>query len=137
MFLLGTNVIPETMRSRPDRLVQAWLNAQVAETVYLSSITVAELLFGIGVLPEGQRQRALAEKVDRVLDLFQTRILPFDAAAARTYADFALKSRAAGESFPTKDGNIAAIAAVHGFSVASRDTSAFVAAGLCVINPWG
>jgi hypothetical protein len=64
-----------------------------------------------------------------VLDLFADRILPFDTRAARRYADLAVRARAAGKGFPTPDGYIAAIAAAHGFAVASRDTSAFTAAG--------
>jgi toxin FitB len=70
------------------------------------------------------------------LGLFVERILPFDTHAARRYADLAVKARSAGKGFPTPDGYIAAIAAAHGFTIASRDTSAFDAAGLTVINPW-
>jgi len=104
--------------------------------VFLSSVTVAELLFGIGALPRGRRKDRLAATLDGVLDLFSARILPFDAAAARRYTDLAVKVRAAGRGFPTPDGYIAAIAAVQGFAVASRDTSAFKAAGLTIIDPW-
>lgn len=74
--------------------------------------------------------------LDGVLQLFVERILPFDIEAARRYADLAVKARAAGRGFPTPDGYVAAIAAAHGFAVASRDTSAFAAAGLTVIDPW-
>ena len=69
-----------------------------------------------------------------MLDLFAARILPFDTAAARRYAELAVKARAAGKGFPTPDGYIAAIAAAHGFAVASRDTSAFNAAGLTMMD---
>jgi len=67
--------------------------------------------------------------------MFGGRVLPFDAAAARSYADLAVKARAAGKGFPTPDGYIAAIAAAHGYAVASRDRSAFAAAGIAVIDP--
>ena len=70
------------------------------------------------------------------MELFADRVLPFDIAAARRYADLAVKARAAGKGFPTPDGYIAAIAASRGFTVATRDTSAFDAAGVAVINPW-
>jgi hypothetical protein len=93
-------------------------------------------LFGIGALPRGKRKNRLAAALDGVLDLFSARILPFDTAAARRYADLAVKARAAGKGFPTPDGYIAAIAAAHGFAVASRDTSAFNATGLTIIDPW-
>ena len=137
MILLDTNVVSETMRVQPNVSVQTWLNAQVAEAVFLSSITVAEVLVGIGVMPEGLRKRELAVRADRLFGLFETRILPFDATAARCFADLSVKARAAGLGFPPPDGYIAAIAATHGFSVATRDKSAFVAAGVSVINPWG
>ena len=78
----------------------------------------------------------LAARIDGLLDQFADRILPFDTSAARRYADLAVKARAAGKGFPTQDGYIAAIAAAHRFAVASRDTSAFTAAGLTVIDPW-
>ncbi len=70
------------------------------------------------------------------MELFADRILPFDVAAARHYADLAVKARTAGKGFPTPDGYIAAIAASRAFAVATRDTSAFHAAGVAVINPW-
>jgi predicted nucleic acid-binding protein len=88
------------------------------------------------VLPRGKRKDNLAAALDGVMDLFGVRILSFDASAARRYADLAVKARMAGRGFPTPDGYIAAIAAAHEFAIASRDTSAFHAAGLTVINPW-
>ena len=136
MILLDTNVVSEAMTREPHPRVRAWLDAQAAETLFLSSITVAELLFGIGALPAGKRKSRLASALDDVLDLFAARILPFDSEAARRYASLAVKARAAGTGFPTPDGYIAAIAAAQGFAVASRDTSAFSAAGLTVIDPW-
>ena len=136
MILLDTNVVSEAMKPAPDEAVRAWLDEQAAETLFLSSVTIAELLFGIGALPKGKRKVNLAAALDGVRDLFETRILPFDTAAAQRYADLAVAARAAGKGFPTPDGYIAAIAAAHGFAVASRDTSAFEAAGLVVIDPW-
>jgi predicted nucleic acid-binding protein len=136
MILLDTNVVSEAMKPEPHPSVRDWLDAQAAETLFLSSVTIAELLFGIGALPRGKRQDNLAAALAGVLGLFEPRILPFDTAAARRYADLAVKARAAGRGFPTPDGYIAAIAAAHGLVVASRDTSAFNAAGLAVIDPW-
>jgi toxin FitB len=136
MILLDTNVISEAMKPEPDRAVRHWLDEQAAETLYLSSVTIAELMFGIGALPEGRRQDRLTEALAGVLTLFADRILPFDTKAARRYADLAVKARDAGKGFPRPGGHIAAIAASQGFAVASRDTSAFTAAGLSVIDPW-
>ena len=136
MILLDTNVVSEAMKPEPHRGVRDWLDAQAAETLFISSVTIAELLFGIGVLPGGRRKDKLAAALDGVVDLFAQRVLVFDTDAARRYADLAVKARAAGKGFPTPDGYVAAIAAAHGFAVASRDTSAFHAAGLTVIDPW-
>ena len=136
MILLDTNVVSEAMKPGPDPAVRDWLDAQAAETLYLSSTTVAELIFDIGTLPKGRRKDSLAAALHEVLALFAGRILSFDADAARCYGDLAVRARAAGKGFPTPDGYIAAIAAAHSFEVASRDTSAFAAAGLMVINPW-
>lgn len=136
MILLDTNVLSEAMRPEPNPAVRDWLDAQAAETLFLSSVTVAEILFGVGALPAGKRKDSLTALFDGMLDLFGSRILPFDAEAARHYANIAVKARAVGRGFPTPDGYIAAIAAAHGFAIASRDTSAFDAAGLQVIDPW-
>lgn len=136
MILLDTNVVSEAMKPAPEPAVRSWLDEQAAETLYLSSVTVAELMFGIGVLPKGARKDRLAAMLDAVLELFADRILSFDTVAARRYGELAVKARAAGRGFPTPDGYIAAIADAHGFAVATRDRSAFTAAGLTVMDPW-
>jgi len=136
MIVLDTNVVSEAMRPQPDVKVLAWLNEQAAETLYISSVTLAELLFGIATLPEGRRKTQLARTLDGVMGLFENRILPFDAQAARHYAELAVTARNSRQGFPTPDGYIAAIAASRGFLVASRDTAPFEAAGMAVINPW-
>lgn len=136
MIVLDTNVISEAMKPEPDPAVRDWLDEQVAETLYISSVTVAELLFGIGAMPEGRRKQKLAKTLDGMLPLFESRILAFDTDAARRYADLAVAARKAGKGFPTPDGYIAATAAAHGFAVATRDASAFNAAGVPVIDPW-
>jgi hypothetical protein len=136
VILLDTNVVSEAMKPEPDPAVRNWLDEQAAETLYLSSVTITELMFGIGALPKGKRKDMLTAALDGVLTLFADRILPFDTNAARHYADLAVKARAAGRGLSTPDGYIAAIAASHDFAVASRDASAFTAAGITVIDPW-
>lgn len=136
MIVLDTNVVSEAMKPEPHPAVRAWLNDQAAETLYLSSVTLAELLFGISSLPAGKRKDLLAQALDGLLGLFRERVLPFDTDAARHYAELAATARSAGRGFPTPDGYIAAIAASRGFIVASRDTAPFEAAGMSVINPW-
>lgn len=136
MIVLDTNVVSEAMRPEPRREVRAWLNQQAAETLYLSSVTLAELLFGIASVPAGKRKDMLAQALDGLMGLFRDRVLPFDADAARRYAELAVTARLAGKGFPTPDGYIAAIAASRGGIVASRDRAPYEAAGVSVINPW-
>jgi predicted nucleic acid-binding protein len=136
MIVLDTNVISEAMKPRPHPAVQAWLDAQVAETLHLTSITMAEVLFGMRIMPTGKRKNVLAQMLDGLMELFAGRVLAFDAGAARHYAELAAAAQAAGKGFPRPDAYIAAIAFAHGFTVATRDASPFEAAGLTVINPW-
>lgn len=136
MIILDTNVVFEAMRSRPDKAVRAWLNEQAAETLYLSSVTLAELLFGIQALPQGKRRKMPDRVLNGLLEIFKDRVLPFDADAARHYAGLAVLARKGGRRFPTPDGYIAAIAASRGFMVASRDPALYAAAGVGVVNPW-
>jgi predicted nucleic acid-binding protein len=136
MIVLDTNVVSEAMKPEPDPVVKAWLNEQSAETLYLSSVSLAELLFGIAALPNGKRKDMLSETLDGLMELFKGRVLSFDADAARKYADLAVSARSAGLGFPVPDGYIAAIAMSQGYQVASRDTGPFEAARVDVINPW-
>lgn len=136
MILLDTNVISETMRPQPNPKVLAWLDAQAAETLYLSSVTIAELLFGLAALPNGKRKQNLQKLLDKLVGLFSGRVLDFDVAAAQHYANLAIVARSNGRGFPTPDGYIAAIAAAHNFIIASRDTAPYLAAQVTVINPW-
>jgi predicted nucleic acid-binding protein len=136
MIVLDTNVVSEAMKPEPDPAVRAWLNDQAAQTLYLSSVTLAELLFGIRALPSGKRKDRLAQTLDGLMGLFRDRVLSFDIDAARHYAELAVTAKVAGRGFPTPDGYIAAIAASRGFIVASRDTAPYEAASVTVINPW-
>ncbi|MDO9090824.1 MAG: type II toxin-antitoxin system VapC family toxin [Burkholderiaceae bacterium] len=136
MIVLDTNVVSEAMKPEPHPAVRAWLNEQVAETLFLSSVTLAELLYGIGALPAGKRKDMLAGTLDGLMGLFRDRVLPLDTDAARRYAELAVASRSAGRGFPTPGGYIAAIAVSRKFIVASRDTAPYRAAGVAVINPW-
>ena len=135
MIILDT-VVSEAMKPEPNPVVRAWLNDQAAETLYLSSVTLAELLFGIAALPSGKRKDMLALTLEGLMGLFKDRVLSFDVEAARHYADLAVVAKVSGRGFPTPDGYIAAIAASRGFIVASRDTAPYEAARVTVINPW-
>lgn len=136
MIILDTNVISEAMKPHPHPAVRAWLNAQALGTLYIASVTLSELLFGIGALPAGRRKDALTQALDGLLKLFAERILPFDTDSARCYAELAVAARTAGRGFPIPAGYIAATAAAHRFAVATRDVAPFLAAELTVIDPW-
>jgi hypothetical protein len=136
MIVLDTNVVSGAMKPEPHQAVRAWLNNQAAASLYLSSVTLAELLFGIAALPAGKRRDMLAQALDGLMGLFRDRVLSLDIDAARRYAELAVMAKTSGRGFPTPDGYIAAIAASRGFIVASRDTAPFEAAGVPVINPW-
>jgi hypothetical protein len=137
MILVDTNVISEPLRRAPEERVIAWIDEQAIETLYLAAITVAELRFGVAMLPAGKRRDRLHERLEReVLPLFSGRVLPFDLDASESYALLMAQARSDGRAIGQADGYIAAIAAACGFIVATRDTSPFQAAGLRVINPW-
>lgn len=136
MIILDTNVISEAMKAEPNLSVQAWLNDQAVETLYLSSVTLAELLFGIAALPAGKRKERLEQALSGLMDLFRDRMLTFDTDAARYYAELAVMAKNSGRGFPTPDGYIAAIATSRKFTVASRDIAPYKAAGVPIINPW-
>lgn len=137
MILLDTNVVSEPLRPAPDARVVAWIDAQPMETLFLSAITVAELRAGVALLPTGKRRAGLHDNLEkRMLPLFAGRVVPFDLACTQVYAQLIAKARAAGLAVATAGGYIAAIAAANGFTVATRDTGPFEAAGAAVINPW-
>jgi predicted nucleic acid-binding protein len=137
MILLDTNVISEPLKLAGDPAVLAWIDAQNVETLYLATITLAELRFGVASLPEGKRKDTLRTNLERrVLPLFAGRIVAFDMAASAAYAELRARARAKGNAIAAADGYIAATAVANGLMVATRDTAPFEAAGLAVINPW-
>jgi predicted nucleic acid-binding protein len=137
MILLDTNVISEPLKTSADPRVLAWIDAQMVESLYLSTISLAELRFGIATLAEGKRKDTLHARLEQqVLPLFLGRILSFDDLASQAYARLRVQARNSGRAIAPADGYIAAIAVRHGFAVATRDVSPFEAAGVAVMNPW-
>jgi predicted nucleic acid-binding protein len=137
MILLDTNVISEPLKLTADVGVLTWIDAQIIETLYLSTISLAELRFGMACLPPGQRRDTLQTSLEqRILPLFVGRILSFDGPASEAYAVLRARARNQGRAIAPADGYIAATATAHGLMVATRDTGPFEAAGLTVINPW-
>ena len=137
MILVDTNVVSEPMKAQGDLRVAAWLDRQSAETLFIATISIAEILFGVAALPAGRRRVRLAEALEiEVQRLFAGRIMSFDLAAARAYASIMSGARARGLAVSVPDGQIAAIAAANRLSVATRDEAPFRAAGLRTVNPW-
>lgn len=137
MIVVDTNVISEAMRGPADGRIIGWMDAQAVETLFLSAITVAELRFGIAVLPAGKRRDRMRARLEQeVLPVFAGRVLPFDMDTSEAYAALMARARQKGKAIGKADGYIAATAAFHGFTVAARDVSPFRAAGVSVVNPW-
>jgi hypothetical protein len=137
MIVLDTNVISEPLKPRADPRVIRWLDAQEPETLYLTATTLSEVLIGIALLPAGKRKRGMELAMQTLLTkLFAGRFLSFDREAAIAFALLGSRAAAKGYSISVADCQIAAIAAVRGFTVATRDTAPFLAAGVPIINPW-
>ena len=137
MIVLNANVVSEPLRPAPSPQVLVWLDRQSPQTLYLTAVNVAELMDGVYRLPAGRRRADLLAGGTRVLPLFAGRVLPFDEAAARSFAKLHSQALAAGHTLDLADAFIAAIAASRGFAVATRPMAPFVAAGVHVIDPWG
>lgn len=137
MIVLDTNVVSEPLRQRPHPGVVAWLDAQLLETLYLTSITIAEVRFGIAALADGQRKTTLNERFETdIVPLFTGRTLSFDEPASSAYPRLRNHARAIGLPIGDSDALIAAIARANDLTVATRDTQPFDVAGVPVINPF-
>lgn len=136
MIVLDTNVISEPLRSKPNRLVTEWL-ASEEEPMYLASVSVGELLIGIAQMPAGKRRDGLTRAVESILSSYSERILPYNEAAARSYARMQAHRRSLGRPLSTEDGMIASICMASGASLATRNTRDFSEIGLHLIDPWG
>ena len=136
-MVVDTNVVSELMNPQTHPAVKAWLDRIAAKELFLASTSLSELLLGVEILPEGKRKEGLSTALHELIQrLFESRILPFDQEAARAYAPLMARARSAGQTISVADGQIAAVASQHKFTVATRDVGPFAAAGLSVINPW-
>jgi toxin FitB len=137
VIILDTNVVSEPMKANGSLMVRDWLDRQVAETLYLTATSLSELLVGIQLLPKSKRRESLATMLTALVDrLFGPRVLSFDQQAAVAYAALVSRAQVKGRSISVADGQIAAIAEVHGFAIATRDIAPFEAVGARVLNPW-
>lgn len=137
MIVLDTNVVSEPLRPQPDERVVTWLDAQDVQTLHLTTITLAELRYGVAALPDGRRRSLLGRRLEEeTLPLFDGRILPFDDAASAAYASMQAEARTSGRSLGVMDGLIAAICRARGLALATRDVGDFAHAGIELIDPW-
>ena len=138
MFILDTNIVSELMRNVPMPEVMAWVNKRPRRDLYVTAVTQAEILAGIAFLPEGKRRSELGKAAERAFNnLFDGRLLSFNGAAARVYAEIASIRRRAGRPISQFDGQIAAIAGCKNMAVATRNVADYQDCGITVINPWG
>lgn len=137
MIVLDTNVISEVFRPAPDPKVLAWIEAQDGDELFTTAITEAEIFCGIEFMPAGKRRSDLLSATETYFrnDL-AGRILNFDSAAARVYADIVGIRKRKGLAVSTNDAQIAAIAREHKAVLATRNTSDFEECGIELINPW-
>jgi predicted nucleic acid-binding protein len=136
MIVLDTNVISEPLKPRADPAVIRWLDAQDSETLFLTATVLSELLIRIALLPAGRRKHGMELGMHALqAKLFADRFLSFDREAAVAFALLGSRAAAKGFSISVPDCQIASIAFMHGFAVATRDTAPFLAAGVPVINP--
>ena len=137
MFAIDTNVASELMRPEPVPAVADWIAGRDAEEIYLTAVSEAELLYGIAILPTGRRRNTLEAAMNRWLDQgFRERILPFDSAAARAYAEIAADRRRAGRPISLADCQIAAICRSRGAALVTRNARDFEVTRIKVVDPW-
>lgn len=136
MIVLDTNVVSEAMQPSPGAGVLRWLSEGRGQ-FFVTTITVAEILYGIELLPKGKRrQQLLAEAEAMFREDFEERILAFDEEAARAFPEIAAGRRRQDRPIAEFDAQIAAIARSHGAMVATRNTADFEDCGVRLVNPW-
>ena len=137
MIILDTNVLSELMRTQPSPAVMAWMDAQSADGLFTSAITMAEILHGIARLPTSKRKENLHDMARAMFaEDFADRVLPFDAHAASRYAQWVASSEAKGKPVSLADAQIAAICQLHNASLATRNVKDFAHGKVSLINPW-
>jgi len=137
MIILDTNVLAELMRPAPSPRVVAWVAKQPATELFTTSITEAEVFYGIELLGKGKRRESLLEAAEAMFaEDLAGRIFGFESDAARAFSRIAAHRRGLGRPISHADAQIAAIAQVRGAKLATRNLADFKDIGLDVINPW-
>jgi predicted nucleic acid-binding protein len=137
MTILDTNVLSEVFKPLPESSVLDWLVDRAPEGLYITAVTLAELLYGVEALPAGRRRAKLSAAIENVLaEQYSGRVLAFDESAARIYADIVNSRVSAGRPISPFDAMIAAIARSRGATLATRNAADFEHCGLKIVNPW-
>lgn len=138
MTILDTNVVSEVIASSPSDAVLAWLaGVRSADELFITTITVGEILYGIELLPAGKRRERLNVDAEKMfIEDYEERTLSFDERSARAFAQIAASRRKMGRPISELDAQIAAIAAVYDATLATRNTADFEHCGLRLVNPW-
>lgn len=137
MFILDTNVVAELMKENPMPSVATWVNDQDASTLFLTTITLGEIRYGIRILPQGRRRRYLEAGFEKVVaEGFAGCILVFDEESARHYGEVMGLRKEAGRPLSILDGQIASIARANSFGVATRNVRDFLECGVDIVNPF-
>ena len=137
MIILDTNIVSEFMTSPPASQVLEWLNNQNITSLYLTTVTIAEISNGLNIMPKGKRHDLLAERFEQFKQTaFEQRILPFDDGAARSYGILMGHRRQLGRPMSTLDGQIAAIADANNCHLATRNIKDFEHCQITLINPF-
>ena len=137
MIILDTNVVFEPTRPEPSPEVRRWLARQDRKQLHTTSITEAEILLGLELMPKGRRGHDLERATLRMFQvILSDRVLPFDRTAAHAYALVFAERQRLGRPIKQPDAQIAAIARSRGAAVATRNIADFEHCGVKVINPW-
>ncbi|HLM89608.1 MAG TPA: type II toxin-antitoxin system VapC family toxin [Streptosporangiaceae bacterium] len=136
MIILDTNVVSELMRPEPAMQVAGWVRSRDRRELYMTSITLAEIRYGIARLPDGRRKQVLLDTADDIFREFSDQVLPVDVAAAESYAVIASTRERAGKPITGFDALIAAACRSRGAALATRNLPDFDGTGIEVIDPW-
>jgi predicted nucleic acid-binding protein len=137
MIVLDTDVLSEALRPVPEPSVMAWLANQPRASLFTTTVTRGEILYGIRLLSDGKRRRGLWDAAKKIFDEdFADQLLSFDSDAADMYAEIAASRRAAGKPISQIDAMIVAMARSRGASLATRNVKDFEDCGTDVVNPW-
>lgn len=137
MIVLDTNVISELMRTSPAQPVLIWFSAQTTASLFTTTLTQAEIFYGLGILPAGRRRDDLMNAARPIFERdLAGRVMPFDGDAAMAYASIAASRRASGRPLSQIDGQIAAIVVSRGAQLATRNLQDFDGCGIGLVDPW-